>query len=164
MIPVRITPSYFSRTNLNFTLPPKSRSPSPRLSVRRYEPDAQPTSGSNTPCRLSANVYSFSSTCHLLRSFLPFARWGRFMPWWQGTHLICIYGSTVHLLDHGCFINFVILYTVGRTPWTGGQPVARSLPTQRTKQTQNKRIHRHPRLDWDSNPWSQWSGRRQFMH
>jgi hypothetical protein len=33
----------------------------------------------------------------------------------------------------------VSLYTVGRTPWTGDQPVARPLPTHRTTQTQNKR-------------------------
>jgi hypothetical protein len=31
------------------------------------------------------------------------------------------------------------LYTVGRTPWTGDQPVARPLHTRRTTQTQNKR-------------------------
>jgi hypothetical protein len=35
--------------------------------------------------------------------------------------------------------SFLILYTVGRTPWTGDQPVARPLPTHRTTQTQNKR-------------------------
>jgi hypothetical protein len=34
---------------------------------------------------------------------------------------------------------FLNLYTVGRTPWTGDQPVARPLPTRRTTQTQNKR-------------------------
>jgi hypothetical protein len=45
------------------------------------------------------------------------------------------------LLNLGHFFNFVILYTVGRTPWTGDQPVARCLPTQRTTQTQNKRTH-----------------------
>jgi hypothetical protein len=33
----------------------------------------------------------------------------------------------------------LIFYTVGRTPWTGDQPVARPLPTHRTTQTQNKR-------------------------
>jgi hypothetical protein len=33
------------------------------------------------------------------------------------------------------FSSFLILFTVGRTPWTGDQPVARPLPTQ----TQNKR-------------------------
>jgi hypothetical protein len=45
------------------------------------------------------------------------------------------------LLDPGrSFLSsFVILYTVGRTPWTGDQPVARPLPTHRTAQTQNKR-------------------------
>jgi hypothetical protein len=31
------------------------------------------------------------------------------------------------------------LYTFGRTPWTGDQPVARSLPTHRTTQSQNER-------------------------
>jgi hypothetical protein len=31
------------------------------------------------------------------------------------------------------------LYTVGRTPWTGDQPVTRPLPTHGTTQTQNKR-------------------------
>jgi hypothetical protein len=40
-------------------------------------------------------------------------------------------------------------YTDGRTPWTSDQPVARSLPIHRTTQTLNKRIHRHPCLEWD---------------
>jgi hypothetical protein len=31
------------------------------------------------------------------------------------------------------------LYTVGRSPWTGDQPVARQLPAHRTTRTQNKR-------------------------
>jgi hypothetical protein len=43
------------------------------------------------------------------------------------------------LLGSGRFFSFVILYTFGRTPWTGDQPVARLLPTHRTAQTQNKR-------------------------
>jgi hypothetical protein len=47
--------------------------------------------------------------------------------------------STVILLDLGHFFSFLILYTVGTTPWTGDQPVARHLPTYRTTQTQNKR-------------------------
>jgi hypothetical protein len=37
------------------------------------------------------------------------------------------------------FFSFLIFYTVGRTPWTGDQPVARPLPAHRTAQTQNKR-------------------------
>jgi hypothetical protein len=44
------------------------------------------------------------------------------------------------------FFIFLILYTVGRTPWTSDQPVARPLPKHRTTQTQNKRINRHPCL------------------
>jgi hypothetical protein len=35
--------------------------------------------------------------------------------------------------------QFLNLHTVGRSPWTGDQPVARPLPTHRTTQTQNKR-------------------------
>jgi hypothetical protein len=37
--------------------------------------------------------------------------------------------------------QFLNLYTVGRTPWTGDRSVARPLPTHRTIQTQNKRTH-----------------------
>jgi hypothetical protein len=37
--------------------------------------------------------------------------------------------------------SFLILYTVGRTLWTGDKPVARPLIMHRTTQTQNKRTH-----------------------
>jgi hypothetical protein len=74
------------------------------------------------------------------------------------------YGSTSLLLGLSRFFSFLILYTVGRTPWTGDQPVPRPLPTHRTTQTQNKRTHRHPCLKWVSNPRSRRSSeRRQFM-
>jgi hypothetical protein len=62
------------------------------------------------------------------------------------------------LLSLGRFFSILILYKVGRTPWTGDQPVARPLPTHRTT------AHRHPCLEWDSNPRSQRSSeRRQLM-
>jgi hypothetical protein len=35
------------------------------------------------------------------------------------------------------FVNFP--HTIGRTPWTGNQPIARPLPIHRTTETQNKR-------------------------
>jgi hypothetical protein len=35
--------------------------------------------------------------------------------------------------------QFLDFYTVGKTPWTGDQLVARPLPAHRTAQTQNKR-------------------------
>jgi hypothetical protein len=37
-------------------------------------------------------------------------------------------------------LQFLDLYTVGRTPWTGDQPVARPLPTHRTTQTQTSML------------------------
>jgi hypothetical protein len=40
-----------------------------------------------------------------------------------------------------------LFYADGRTPLTGDQPVARPLPTHKTTQTQNKRMHRHPCLE-----------------
>jgi hypothetical protein len=52
----------------------------------------------------------------------------------------------------------LFIHTVGRTPWSGDQPVARLLPIQRINS------HRHPCLEWDSNPKPQCSsGRRLFM-
>jgi hypothetical protein len=68
------------------------------------------------------------------------------------------------LLGPGLFFSFVIFfYTDSRTPWTRDQPIARPLPTHRTTQTQNKRTHRHPCLEWVSVPQSQRSsGQRQF--
>jgi hypothetical protein len=47
------------------------------------------------------------------------------------------------LLGPGRFFTFLILYTVGRTPQTGDQPVIRPLPTHRTTQTQNKHTYVH---------------------
>jgi hypothetical protein len=39
------------------------------------------------------------------------------------------------LWDLGHFFSFFIFYTVGRTPWTGDQLVARPLPAHRTAET-----------------------------
>jgi hypothetical protein len=50
--------------------------------------------------------------------------------------------------------NFLILYTVGRIPWTGDQPVAHT--------EQHK--HRYPCLEWDSHPRSQRSSRAKTVH
>jgi hypothetical protein len=48
-------------------------------------------------------------------------------------------GPTVLLLDIDRFLSFVIVHTVGKTPWAGDQPDARPLPTHSTAQTLNKR-------------------------
>jgi hypothetical protein len=66
------------------------------------------------------------------------------------------------LLGPGLFFNSVVIfYTDGSTPWTSDKPVARPLPTHRTTQTQNIRIHRHLCIEWDSNPRSQHSIERR---
>jgi hypothetical protein len=49
---------------------------------------------------------------------------------------VSLHGSAVLLLDLGRFFSFLILHTVGRTPWTSDQPVARPLPTQDSTNTE----------------------------
>jgi hypothetical protein len=56
------------------------------------------------------------------------------------------------LSDLGCFFSFLILHTVGRTPWTGDQSVARPLPTPRITYKHTINAYRYPCLEWDSNP------------
>jgi hypothetical protein len=59
--------------------------------------------------------------------------------------------------------NSLILYTVGRTPRTGDKPDEKPLLTHRI--TTAEYTHRHPHLEWVSNPRSRcFSGRRQFVH
>jgi hypothetical protein len=50
-------------------------------------------------------------------------------------------GSSRPFRAQASYLVPLSFYTVGRTPWTGDQPVARPLPKHRTTQTQNKRIH-----------------------
>jgi hypothetical protein len=52
---------------------------------------------------------------------------------------LSIYGSIAFRWTLARFFNSEILYTVGRTPWTGDKLVPRPLPTHRTRQIQNKR-------------------------
>jgi hypothetical protein len=54
--------------------------------------------------------------------------------------------------------QFLNQCTVGRTPWTGDQPVARPLPTHRTTQTQNKRIDIHASSGIRTEDTSVWAG------
>jgi hypothetical protein len=78
--------------------------------------------------------------------------------------LILLFWFYSPLLGLGRFFSFLILYTVGRTPWMGDHPSQdRYLHTEQHKQ--NKRTqYRHRCLEWHSNPRSQRSNeRRQFM-
>jgi hypothetical protein len=66
-------------------------------------------------------------------------------------HIICIvHGCTLLLIFFSltlqpswalAAIQSPDLFTIGRTPWTCDQPVARPLPKHRTAQTQNKHIY-----------------------
>jgi hypothetical protein len=62
---------------------------------------------------------------------------------------LCICGSTALCWALAAF-QFLNLYILGRTPWTGDQPVARPVPTDRTTQTQNKRTQTSvPRIGFE---------------
>jgi hypothetical protein len=74
--------------------------------------------------------------------------------------LLWLYSSFVGPWQPFQFLN---VYTVGRTPWTGDQPVARSLPTHRTTQTQNKRTQTSmPRVRFE--PTTQVLERAKTVH
>jgi hypothetical protein len=62
-----------------------------------------------------------------------------------------IYSSTSLVNLARFFFQFLNLYTVGRTLWTGDQPVSRPLPTHRTTQIENKRTQTFmPRVGFES--------------
>jgi hypothetical protein len=61
------------------------------------------------------------------------------------------------------FYSFLIIYTVGRIPWTGISP-SQDLYLHTGQHKHRLNVHRHPCLEWDSNPrLHRSSGRRQFM-
>jgi hypothetical protein len=131
--------SYFSRRSL--------------LRVVRFD------SFLSTLCIIKANhisdwhiVLIWHSTFHLdhkrilISCFQSFLIFFVYLPIYLSIYLsihpsihLSIYDSTA-LSGLRRLFKFLNLYTVGRTPWTGDQPIARPLPTHRTTQTQNKRI------------------------
>jgi hypothetical protein len=76
---------------------------------------------------------------------------------------IIIYGSAFLLLGIGrSFLSFLILYTVGLLRPAISPSRDRCLHAEQHKHRIN--AHRHPCLEWDSEPKSQFSSeRRQFM-
>jgi hypothetical protein len=66
-------------------------------------------------------------------------------------------------LDLHRLFSFLIPYTVGSTPWTGGL-ASRKAATYTQNDTNRINAHRYPCLEWDSNPQLQCSsGRRRLM-
>jgi hypothetical protein len=98
-----------------------------------------------TRCINYEQLYTTYNIPNLIKKFLSetFINWSM-----KASELLLWFYSP--LLGLGCFFSFLILYTVGRTPLTGYQPVARPLPTQRTTQTQNKRTQTSmPRVEFE---------------
>jgi hypothetical protein len=58
---------------------------------------------------------------------------------WNGFLTMNFFSMALQSFRPWRLFEFLNLHTVGRTPWTGYQPVARPIPTHRTTQTQNKR-------------------------
>jgi hypothetical protein len=85
-------------------------------------------------------------------------------PYYNPNSSISLWGSTVLCWTLVAFSVSWSFYTVGWTPWTGDQPVARPLPAHTRQHKHRINAHRHLWLKWDSNPRLQClSGRRQFM-
>jgi hypothetical protein len=85
-------------------------------------------------------IYCSNITLQQKYSHLSKANFVFYLPTYLPTYLSIYLWLCSPFWDLYCFLGFLILYTVGRTPWTGDQPVARPLRTCRTTQTQNKRI------------------------
>jgi hypothetical protein len=66
----------------------------------------------------------------------------------EWTHLHITSSSRSHCGAQGWYLSFMIIFTAGRTPWTGDQPVARPLPLHRAKQTQNEHTHTQTSMPW----------------
>jgi hypothetical protein len=113
-------------------------------------------------------LYVYSSSHHTLKiessNFLV-TMWGstslpeddsQWIKFWiqciaSGRNCLPIYGSTALCWVLARYLSFLTFYTVGRTPWTGDQPVARPLPAHRTAQTQKKRRQISiPRMGFES--------------
>jgi hypothetical protein len=60
-------------------------------------------------------------------------------------HFIMTVSGSAALVDLGRFFSFLILYTVGRTPWIGDQPVA-GLTQNKRRQTSIPRVGLEPTI------------------
>jgi hypothetical protein len=77
-------------------------------------------------------------------SKLPFLEYKSKTVSTEPAFLVCIFFYPFLLyrtLTVSRFFIFLLSYTIGRTPWTGDQPVARPLPKYTITQTQNKSTH-----------------------
>jgi hypothetical protein len=89
-------------------------------------------------CPLHTSSPSILCSSSLVFLFLLLPLWSVGHPWKASFHF-----------------SSLILETVGRTPWTGDQPVAKPLP--------NTNTDRYPCIECDSKPRSQFSRRRRHF-
>jgi hypothetical protein len=111
----------------------------PKVSLDSVEktlalPGIEPGSSNQQPAIILASRYCY---CLLLLLLLLLLR---------------LYGS---LFGLGHFFNLLIRHTVHRSPWKGDQPIAKPLHRHRTTHTHTQNKHRHPCLEWGSNPQPQ---------
>jgi hypothetical protein len=67
------------------------------------------------------------------------------------------------LFPFGINLELLLLYTIGRTPWTGDQPCHKAA-TYTRQHKHRKHVDIHPCLEWNSNPRSQYSGQTIIFH
>jgi hypothetical protein len=101
--------------------------------------------------------------------------WSEYLSWWKvpkrgwthrpQTSLTSIYlWLYSYFVTHWPIFSFFIFYTLGRSPWTGDEPVARPLPAHTGVHKHRINAHRLPCFKCDSNPRPQClSGRRLFV-
>jgi hypothetical protein len=118
-----------------------------RMHIREHH-QKNPVTKQNGQCNIKKKcIYRVSQEeCAILREGVPYFKIYRYNP--------------KHLCPK---FQRLRRYTVGRTLWRGiSSPQCRYLHTD--EHTHRRNAHRHPCLEWNSNPQSQCSnGRRRFM-
>jgi hypothetical protein len=88
---------------------------------------------------LPSSPVAWFLACSILPDLFHISFPPRFCPWGCERNVIHVYVWLYSPYGSWLLFQFLHVYTVGRIPWIEDQPVARSLSTRRTTQTQNKR-------------------------
>jgi hypothetical protein len=88
-------------------------------------------------CKWTSDICKTAKNAHQISVYLPT---------YLSLYLSACLWLYSPLLGPSRFFSSLIYYTIGRTLWTGYQPVAKPLPAHRIAQTQNKR--RQTSMSW----------------